>query len=347
MGILEQIIFGFEGVQAIQAFWPAAIGGIATLGGAAISTFGKKSPKAPTQGLSPEMLDYIKNISVPTISEREYDLGRYSSAGTYSPELEDLMQQEQTELANYTPDLESQDAQYEALRYMQNIADEGGLDATAEANYNRLRNEVAGQQQSAEANILADAARRGVAGSGLEQAARLQTAQSAANASGQRGLDIAAQAQQRALEAMRQSGQMGTEMRSQDFGEQRDIANAADAINRFNTQGAQSREIRNVGAQNVAQQYNLGNEQSIMDKNVGQGDVEEKQRVSATEGVYQDQLEKAKVLTEQANSVQRQQQDQVNAEVAAQNAKTAGIGGAIKDVGVGIADYLNKKDDEE
>jgi len=52
-------------------------------------------------------------------------------------------------------------------------------------------------------------------------------------------LDVSAQAQSRALQALMQGGQLGGQIRQQDFGEQSEKAQAQDAINRFNTANRQ------------------------------------------------------------------------------------------------------------
>ncbi len=54
-----------------------------------------------------------------------------------------------------------------------------------------------------------------------------------------------------------QGGQLGGQMRSQDFGEQSSKAQAQDAISRFNAANSQSVQGQNVATKNTAQAANL------------------------------------------------------------------------------------------
>src|SRR5690606_33373605 len=65
--------------------------------------------------------------------------------------------------------------------------------------------------------------------------AKLQSSQAATDRNAQQGLDVAGMAQQRALQAMMERGNMSGQMRGQDFSQQAQIAAAQDAINSFNT----------------------------------------------------------------------------------------------------------------
>src|SRR5690606_10901263 len=100
-------------------------------------------------------------------------------------------------------------------------------------------------------------------GSGMELAARLQSAQSSADRQSQESDRLMQIAQQRALDAMSQAGNLATGMRSQSFGEQSDIARARDLINQFNVQNQQNVHQRNVANTNQANLRNLQERQRL------------------------------------------------------------------------------------
>lgn len=158
-------------------------------------------------------------------------------------------------------------AQMGALKYLQDIGTQGGLTAQDRQQLAQIEAEQKGVEKSQREAVLMNAAQRGVGGSGLSLASQMQAQQNAANNASQRGMDVASMAQQRALQAMMQSGQMAGQMRSQGFGEQSQVAQARDAINRFNTQNQQQVGMANTGARNQAQQFNLSNAQEIANQN--------------------------------------------------------------------------------
>ena len=158
-------------------------------------------------------------------------------------------------------------AQMGALKYLQDIATQGGLTAQDKQQLAAIEAEQKGVEKSQREAVLMNAAQRGVGGSGLSLSSQMQAQQNAANQASQRGVDVASMAQQRALQAMMQSGQMAGQVRGQQFGEQSQVAQARDAINRFNTQNQQQVGMANVGARNQAQQFNLSNAQQIANQN--------------------------------------------------------------------------------
>jgi hypothetical protein len=115
--------------------------------------------------------------------------------------------------------------------------------------------------------ILQNAQARGVAGSGLELAQSMLAQQQASNRAAQQGLDVASMAQQRALQAILQGGQLGGQIRGQDFEEQARVAAAKDAIAQFNAQNQQQVNLANSAARQQANMFNLGLKQDVANAN--------------------------------------------------------------------------------
>ena len=115
---------------------------------------------------------------------------------------------------------------------------------------------------------MQDAMQRGVYGSGLEMAQRLQAAQSAANRMNNQDMNVMAQAQQRALDALSNYGNLASNMRGQDYNEQAKRAAAQDAINQYNINNMVEANRNNINRQNDVSQKNTGIYNQQQDSNV-------------------------------------------------------------------------------
>jgi hypothetical protein len=139
-------------------------------------------------------------------------------------------------------------------------------------------------------------AARGQAGSGNELMARMMAAQNSSNQMANSGNQIAAQAQQRALEALMQSGQMAGDIRNQNFGQDSAVASAQDEIARFNTQNRIGTQQRNVGSRNQANLRNLENQQNIMNQNTGLRNQQEVHNKGLYQQDFSNRMQKAGAL---------------------------------------------------
>jgi len=126
-------------------------------------------------------------------------------------------------------------AQKRALQQLQQVSEQG-YTPEEEASLRRIQAETAATAASQRAATQEAFARRGISGGGAERVAAFQGAQAAANRAAQQGLDVAANAQRRAFQAMQQTGSLGGSMRSQAFeeGRARALAEEQRRINRAN-----------------------------------------------------------------------------------------------------------------
>lgn len=210
--------------------------------------------------------DLFKNISLPELEKIQYE--NYISSGQYDPEIADTLSQGNSNLSQITTDPRLRNAQLEALTGLQNVASEGGLNFDDRARLAQIQGDNLAAEQGSREAILQNARQRGIGGSGLELASQLMNQQGSAGRRNMEGLNVAADAEKRALEAMMQSGVMGGQIRLQDYGEQARAAEAQDAINRFNTSNSQDQLNAAAAARNAAAQYNLGNNQTLSNANV-------------------------------------------------------------------------------
>lgn len=129
---------------------------------------------------------------------------------------------------------EGRQAQSRALSRLQQLGDEGGMDAQARL---ALQQGLSASDQQNKANqsaVMQGMARRGLQNSGDQMAAQLGAASQSANSSRDAALSASAEARNRALAALQGSAQVGGQMRGQDIGIESANQAAENARNAFN-----------------------------------------------------------------------------------------------------------------
>lgn len=235
----------------------AAIGGVAGLLGGSDDNSGDYYR---------QMLEAAQNIPLPVLKEQHPEL--YAELAKYNPEMDQAIQLGASASEGISLDPAYKQAQMSALAKLQNITANNGQDAQSMADNARLQNDINSQLQGNTGAIQQNMATRGLSGGMSELVAKQIAAQQGANRQAQMGMDINAQAQQRALSALAQQGQLGGQLSQQDFGQQMSKAQAQDAIAKFNAQNSQNVQSGNVLTRNQAQQLNQQNAQNIQNRNV-------------------------------------------------------------------------------
>lgn len=197
-----------------------------------------------------------------------YDKGTPLKLEELSPEQLQYLQQ--SDLAKVSTDPRFKDAQLAALQALEERS-KTGLTAQDEADMYKLQRNVSTQNRGRMGAIQNNMAVRGMSGSGMDALMQLQANQDATDREALAAMEKAGQSQNMKLSATQQLGQMGTQMRNQDFGEQAQKAQAQDAINRFNTSTRNTALGNNNQVRNQAntQNWNRGNQ--VNDQNVTMG----------------------------------------------------------------------------
>jgi len=262
-----------------------------------------------------KQMDLINSIPLPVLKEYYPEL--YKQAVILNPQLEKDISAGPSAMESISMDPKLRQAQMNALSRLEDIGSQGGLTAQDRARLAQIESEQAANVQGATGAIQQQMAARGLSGGMSEMVQKQMAAQQAANRASQQGMDVKAQAEQRALDAIMQSGQLGGNIRGQDFSEAAKIAEAKDLINRFNTEGARSVQARNIGAQNQtqfqnaqmaqqaanlsteaknqAQQYNLGLDQQQFQNRMA--------KATGNQGAYNNQLQAQMQSQQQRNQM--------------------------------------------
>lgn len=321
-----------------------AIGLGSALAGGLGNYFANKSANDRAEELQKMGLDQWIKINIPDPEDQKIALEQLVQMGTVSPALEAAIEAKPSEFEkiSVSPNLKS--AQQRALSQLEQIGS-GGL---------RLEDKVALQDAMQASQIKdrgnrqaiqADMARRGLTGSGFELASRLQNQQGLSDQNANNSLKIASLAQNRALDAIMNAGNLATKYRDQDSGEQERRAQAVDKINLFNTQNLQDIQRRNLAAQNAAQIANLAEKQRIADQNTQTRNQQQKYNQELYQQQFENQARKAAGMSGQygnlANTAQRGGQITGNL--------FSTLGGGVSNVANTLAnqefwaDYFNKQ----
>lgn len=276
---MSRIQSGIAGAGAGSAFgpWGAAIGGAA---GYLLGSDDPEAPKNPYEG-----------IPLPVLKELNPAL--YQQIARENPELEAALTLGPSAMEGISTDPTLRAAQMNALQRLQGISEAEGKDAIFQADAARLLNDVNANLRGNQGAIQQNLATRGLSGGMTELVSRQQAAQEAANRQSQMGLDLNAQAQQRALQALMGSAELGGQMEQRQFGQQSQVAQAKDLINRFNVQNRQQISGANIDRTNMANQRNIETGQNVANKNVDVRNDANQYNLNIPQRQFENQMKRA------------------------------------------------------
>lgn len=243
-------------------------------------------------GSTPTVDDKYKDIVAPKAQDLSYQIQQLVEQGVITPEDAQAALSGRSELDNVSTDPKLREAQLAALSGLQDVSN-GGLTDSDRASLSQISTDEATKSKGQRDAILQNAQSRGMGGSGLELMAQLQNEQDSASRKSARDTSVAGMAQQRALQALMDQGQLGGQIQAQDFNQQTQKANANDAISKFNAQNQQAANMANTQARNVAQASNLENKQSIANQNAALSTQQNKQKADVAQQVFNNSVAKA------------------------------------------------------
>lgn len=248
------------------------------------------------RGLDRQAVEELQSIETPDIESQLLQLQQLVEQGQISPEEAQTYLQSRSEMNNISLDPRFKQAQLDALSSLEDIGNNHGITAADRAQLNQIQTEEDTRARGAREAILQNAQARGAGGSGLEMLDQLMNAQEAATRASQRGFDVAANAQNRALTALQSAGSLGGQLQNNEFNQQSQIAQANDAISRFNAANQQAQENLNVAARNDAQKTNLANKQNIANTNVGLQNSQQQYNKQLEQQQFENEMKKKQAV---------------------------------------------------
>ena len=282
---------------------------LANVGGAVIGNMASASDREAAAAAQKKALAEIEKLGAGPDLAKEIYLREFKSAGVLTPELEKAVDQGVSKVAQIKEDPRFKKAQMEALA---GIQQRGRTGFTAEERA-QLSQERAVAERSAEAKrqqIVSGLRARGALDSGAGIAAQLQSADELAAQQQAAAERVSASASQRALQAMMQGGELAGRVRGQEFDIERTKAGSEDEFQRFNIANRMAQEQRRAERETGARQYNLGQQQAIMNMNIQQQNAELMRQRQAQQEMYNNQVRIAQLRSgaygQQAAQAQQQ-----------------------------------------
>lgn len=189
------------------------------------------------QNIDYDEFEYLGDLELPaSVVAPQISAGKDIEYEGFDPRLAEIVTAGDSAFNDIHIDPRLREDQLETLIGLDEIVEGGGMTAADEANLNRILGQVSQADRGRREAIQQNMGARGMGGSGMDLLAQLDSSQAATDRANQTGLDIAAMAEDRALQALIDRGSMAGGIRNQDFGEAARIAEANDIIDRFNAQ---------------------------------------------------------------------------------------------------------------
>lgn len=251
----------------------AAILGGSALAGGALGILSRPDLSASTNTAKLQALLGLANRP-PEIPEVEF--AKYSTPealaylGNFTPE-----ELQATGLPSGVINAAMRQKQLQAIGGVEELS-QTGLSAIDRAALTEIQNQIASQERGQRESILQNMAQRGLAGSGQELAAQLQSSQAASQQASTQGMQQAAQAQRARMQALSSLSEMAGGIEQTDFQRETQRQAAQDAINQFNVQNKNVAGLRNLQTQQDLANLNVQERNRIAQANI---DLENQQRL--------------------------------------------------------------------
>jgi hypothetical protein len=269
----------------------AVLGGAGVIGSIAASDQARQAARSQRRAAE-QAMNIVGAVELPDIEKQKLVLEQLAATGEYTPEMLQALSLDPSAMEQISIDPRLKSAQMEALGQLGELS-KGGLSASDAAAFELARRQTESAAQARDQQLMQNLQQRGINGGGAKIAMRRASGAEASDRQNMANLEILKAAQQRALEALSQSGNLAGSIRGQEYGEQSDLARSRDIINQFNTENQQRTQQANVGLRNQAQASNLQERQRIADANVATRNMQQQQNKGLLQRDYENRMAKA------------------------------------------------------
>ena len=270
----------------------AVVTGAVMAGAGALSTIYGASEMRKAKKYLKENKALWKALQTPSVENLQVSVQDAIASGKLDPKMGQAILQDPSFMKEVGANPQLVQAQEQSLQSLQDVGRAGGQDAMTRARMAETMGQVGQQERASREALQSQAQRRGIGGSGVDLAQQAIAQQRGADRAGMLGFQTAADAEQRALQALSQSGQLAGQMRGQQFSEDAQRAQAMDRIAQFNTRHRQQLQEANIGRDMQAQQFNLGMGERNVDRqmqaryhNTGAYQKDFQNRAQRTQGI--------------------------------------------------------------
>lgn len=320
----------------------AGAGVVASLAGGIMGALSSSADRSAAQAALAQAESYINAVGAPPNLSYQIIYDQFKQAGILTPEVENVINQQSSAVANLQANPSLLSAQTNALNMLGQRA-QTGLAPSDVAAYMQMRGQVEANTQGKQQQIMQQFQQQGEAGSGAQLAAELANAQSGTQTESQAATQMAGQASQNALSALSSYGQQAGELQQQEWNQNLTKAQAVDQMNQFNIANQLNVQQQNVAAQNQAQAANLAELQQVNDMNTQTDNQEKLREVQAQEQNWQDQLALATAKANAATGAASGYQAMANSTANMYTGMGAGLSTSI----LGAGNLINNSEDDE
>ena len=227
---------------------------------------GKKNNSAQVEAMNRAIAEMqqarkrIDDVESPDYTQME-DYIRQAAAE--NPELMGLFQEAQlgeSALEDIAIDPKLRENQSKVIDELSELAETGMSDEDM-AKRRQLQRQVAQDEQARQKSIIQNLQERGLGGSGLELALRSASSQESARRASEGADRLTSDMAERRRNALAQLSESAGRLRSQDYGEQKDLASTRDTIAQFN-----ALQRANTANQNLQLRQGLENQRSAQNR---------------------------------------------------------------------------------
>lgn len=309
---------------------PLVVMGAIAAGSAIAQWMNSESARNASSAERAQMQELLSRVQEPDFDFSEITPELYSVVGKYVPEASNFISENNPTLvkADSAGAKLGRDAQVDALSAMRERA-KTGTDASSRALQQEAMNAQGVANQGQQGAIRDEFARRGQSGNGMELIARISGQEAAAQQGAQQSRNAVLDAQRERLQSMRDSANLGGQIRNEDV----DVEwKNAGVINDFNSRTATRRQAfdnRGVDDRNEAQRSNLNVAQGVASQNTtlrNQTAVSERnRRDELKQRIYNNSMQKLGVNTTQSQG----RIDGINGQATDTNKAIGGIAGGV------------------
>jgi hypothetical protein len=234
----------------------------------------------------------LEAVGVPSAEAQRITYETPELVFNYAPQLEQQFPDLKSQLVEIEADPRLAEAQATALTGIEERA-AMGLTPEEAAELDAIQRQAVAAGSAQRASGLQSLERRGLGGSGMELISQREAAQATQDALAQASQEKAAQSFAAKQAALQNLANIAGSQRSQQFGEEAQKASAADIIAQFNRQQQAGTQQRNIAQQNQAELMRQQALQAQEDQRAAARNLEEEQRVAATQQEFANRMQKA------------------------------------------------------
>lgn len=233
-------------------------------------------------------------IKLPTASELTLpELQKYVQAGILTPAEAKAVLQQGNAYNDIHLDPGSTESEVDAINKLKEVGAKGGMTDTMKAQLTEALDKVATSTRGTNASILDQMAQKGIPTSLMANAAMMNENANASRDANLTATQSAGQAEQNAINAMMNEGNLASSLHGQQYNEAANKAAAENAMKQWNAGATNATSEANAGRTQQANLYNTQNIQDVSNQNIGNTNKRSAYNVTVPQQVFGNAMAKA------------------------------------------------------